>query len=59
MQLISKGGPDGSTEVIMYQIYQESFLNNNYGMGCALSVIVLVILLALTALNMKFGEAKD
>ena len=59
VQLISKGGPDGSTEVIMYQIYQESFLNNNYGMGCALSVIVLVILLALTALNMKFVEAKD
>lgn len=59
VQLISKGGPEGTTEVVMFQIYQEAFLNNNYGMGCALSVIVLVILLALTALNMKFGEAKD
>lgn len=59
VQLISKGGPEGTTEVVMYQIYQESFLNNNYGMGCALSVIVLIVLLVLTALNMKFGEAKD
>ena len=59
VQLISAGGPDGSTKVILYQIYDEAFQNGNFGMGSAISVIVMVILFILTALNMKFGESKD
>ncbi len=59
VQLISNGGPDGSTKVVLYQIYNEAFQNGNFGMGSAISVIILVILLILTALNMKFGESKD
>ena len=59
VQLISAGGPDGSTKVILYQIYDEAFQNGNFGMGSAISVIVMLILFILTALNMKFGESKD
>ena len=59
VQLISEGGPDGTTKVILYQIYNEAFQNGNYGMGSAISVVVLLILMALTMLNMKFGEEKD
>ena len=59
VQLISQGGPDGATKVVLFQIYNESFQNGNYGMGSAISVILLVILFALTVLNMKWGEAKD
>ncbi len=59
VQLISEGGPDGTTKVILYQIYNEAFQNGNYGMGSAISVVVLLVLMALTMLNMKFGEEKD
>ena len=59
MQLISQGGPDGSTKVILFQIYNEAFQNGNYGMGSAIAVVVLVMLMILTALNMKFGEEKE
>ena len=59
VQLISQGGPDGSTKVILFQIYNEAFQNGNYGMGSAIAVVVLVMLMILTALNMKFGEEKE
>ncbi len=59
VQLISQGGPDGTTKVILFQIYNEAFQNGNYGMGSAIAVVVLVMLMILTALNMKFGEEKE
>lgn len=59
VQLISQGGPDGTTKVILFQIYNEAFQNGNYGMGSAIAVVVLILLLILTALNMKFGEEKE
>lgn len=59
VQLISQGGPDGTTKVILFQIYNEAFQNGNYGMGSAISVVVLLILMVLTMLNMKFGEEKE
>ncbi len=59
IQLISKGGPEGSTSVIMYQIYNEAFSNFNMGMSCAISFVVMVIVMILTAINMKFSDLKD
>ena len=51
IQLITKGGPNNSTMVVMYQIYNEAFQNFNMGMSSAISVIVMVIVLILTAFN--------
>lgn len=59
VQLISGGGPDGTTKVILFQIYNEAFQNQNFGMASAISVIVLVILMILSMINMKFGEERD
>ncbi len=59
VQMISNGGPDGTTKVILYQIYDEAFKNGNYGMACAISTVLLIILMALTVLNMKAGEEKN
>lgn len=53
VQLISAGGPFNSTMVIMYQIYDEAFLNMNVGMSSSLSVIVLILAMIITVLNMK------
>lgn len=59
VQLISNGGPNGKTKVILYQIYNESFQNGNFGMGSAISVVILLILMVLTMLSMKIGDSKD
>lgn len=59
IQLISGGGPDETTEVILFKIYNEAFENGDIGMANAISVIVLIILMLLTMLNMKFGEEKE
>ncbi len=59
VQLISNGGPDGTTKVILFQIYNEAFQNGNFGMGSAIAVVVLILLMILTMLNMKFGEEKE
>lgn len=59
IQLISGGGPNGTTEVILFQIYNEAFMNGNVGMGSALSVVVLIILMILTMINMKLGDEKE
>lgn len=59
VQLISQGGPDGTTKVILFQIYNEAFQNGNYGMGSAIAVVVLILLMILTILNMRFGEERE
>ena len=51
--LISGGGPDQTTKVIMYRIYDEAFTNNNFGFACALSVVVFVFIMILTLVNNK------
>lgn len=56
VQLISQGRPEGATNVLIYLIYSESFQNGNFGMGSAISVVLLIILMALTALSMKFNS---
>lgn len=53
VQLISQGGPDGSTMVIMYQIYNEAFENFNVGMSSMLSVVVMILVSLITMLNIK------
>lgn len=58
IQLISKGGPEGTTRVIMFQIYSEAFENFNMGMSSAISVVVMIIVMILTAFNMKFTKLK-
>lgn len=54
--MISEGGPDGLTKVILYRIWDQAFQNNNLGFASALSVIVFFIVLALTFVNMKITD---
>lgn len=55
--LISEGGPEGSTKVIMYLIYDEAFGgNNNMGMSCTASTIVLVLVMILTVINLRMTK---
>ena len=53
VMFISGGGPRGTTNVIMFQIYNEAFQNFNMGMSSALSVLVMILTMGLSFANMK------
>lgn len=59
VELISGGGPSGTTQVILFKIYNEAFQNANWGLGSAVSVVVLIILMVLSIFTMRFDDAKD
>lgn len=50
INILTKGGPGEATNVIVYDIYRQAFMNYRYGYASAESVILFLIILALTAL---------
>lgn len=58
IHLLTKGGPAGSTEVFVYSIYKEAFINYQFGTGSALSLVLFAIILVLTIIQFVFVEKK-
>lgn len=56
VKMMTQGGPANSTNVIVYEIYQEAFMNSRFGMACAESMILFAILLALTLLQFRLEK---
>ena len=56
VNLMTMGGPGKATNVIVYQIYQEAFMNNRFGVACTQSVILFLVILVLTLLQFKFEK---
>lgn len=55
-KMMTQGGPAESTNVIVYEIYQEAFINSRFGVACAESVILFIILIILTALQFRLEK---
>ncbi|MGW5098914.1 carbohydrate ABC transporter permease [Streptomyces nodosus] len=51
--VITGGGPENATVTILYLIYKYAFLYNDFGGACALSVMLLVLLSAFSALYLR------
>jgi multiple sugar transport system permease protein len=47
------GGPAGSTNVVVFDVYQNSFVNYQFGYASAESLVLLVIILFITVLQFK------
>jgi multiple sugar transport system permease protein len=60
--ILTTGGPQNSTITLVYRIYNTSFIKNDLGMGSAMSLLFLVLLGAITAVQLVLlrsrGEAK-
>lgn len=57
---LTSGGPGYSTSTIDYMIYTKAFVQgNDYGIPCALSVIMLIIVLTFTVIQMNTVEKAD
>lgn len=48
VQLLTSGGPGGSTNVISYYLYEVAFRQQEFGMGSAVGIVLFAIVLALT-----------
>lgn len=54
--VLTEGGPNKATEVLLYSIYQEGFSFLRAGYGSAITVVFLAFVLVLTLLQMRLSE---
>ena len=52
------GGPGRSTETLVYKVYNDGFVNLIMGESAAQSVILMVIVIALTAIQFRYIERR-
>jgi multiple sugar transport system permease protein len=57
--ILTNGGPDNSTITVVLAIYRQAFFLFDLGKGAALSIIVLVILLALNIVQFRILRTSD
>ncbi|UQZ82654.1 sn-glycerol-3-phosphate transport system permease protein UgpA [Paenibacillus konkukensis] len=58
VNILTKGGPINSTNVVVYSIYQDAFINFRFGIGSAQALVLFVIILLLTVFQFKVLEKK-
>ncbi|GEN82513.1 glycerol-3-phosphate ABC transporter permease [Sporosarcina luteola] len=58
IDILTKGGPSQSTNLIVYSIYREAFINYQFGTASAQAVILFIIILIVTILQFKLGERR-
>ena len=59
MKLITEGGPQNSTNVLMYEIYKSAFRNGNASRAGAITSILLLIVLAVVIIQFRMLNEKD
>lgn len=58
MHILTKGGPMNTTDVVVYNIYQDAFVNFRFGIGSAQALLLFAFILILTLIQFKFFEKK-
>jgi multiple sugar transport system permease protein len=59
IQLLTSGGPNHSTDTVMYYIYYTAFKLYRYGYGNAMGVVLMIIIAILSAIQFKLGQSKS
>ncbi|TKT80372.1 sn-glycerol-3-phosphate ABC transporter permease UgpA [Aquamicrobium sp. LC103] len=55
---VTGGGPGKATETLVYKVYNDGFVNLILGDSAAQSVILMIIVIALTAIQFRYVEKK-
>ncbi|WP_432357372.1 carbohydrate ABC transporter permease [Sporosarcina sp. UB5] len=58
IDILTSGGPSQSTNLIVYSIYREAFINYQFGTASAQAIILFLIILVVTILQFKLAERK-
>lgn len=56
VKILTQGGPGDSTNLIVYSIYRDAFFNYRFGSAAAQSVILFLIVMALTLVMFKIEK---
>lgn len=55
---VTKGGPAGATNILVYKVYRDGFLGLDLGGSAAQSVILMIIVITLTVIQFRYIERK-
>ena len=55
---VTRGGPAGATNILVYKVYLDGFVNLDLGSSAAQSVTLMIFSLALTVLQFRYVERK-
>lgn len=58
IDLLTGGGPNNSTNLLVYSIYQQAFSYGHFGFASAQAIILFVLILIATIIQFRFGERK-
>ena len=59
IQLLTSGGPNNSTQTIMYYIYYQAFKLNRYGYGSAMGIILAIIIAIFSAIQFRLARTDN
>lgn len=55
---ITQGGPAGSTNILVYKVFNDGFIGLDLGSSAAQSVILMVMIIAMTVVQFRYVERK-
>ncbi|GGI65276.1 ABC transporter permease [Enterococcus alcedinis] len=59
IQVMTDGGPGRSTNVLVYKIYNEAFVNFEFGYASAISLVMFVIVLGVTVIQFSWNKRME
>ena len=59
IKMLTNGGPNDKTQVAVMWIYENAFIHFRMGYACALSLVLFVIIMVITAIQMKLTQVKN
>jgi multiple sugar transport system permease protein len=57
--IITKGGPNGATDMLMFRTYESAFVFINWGRALALSTVLLLIICVFAAIQLRLLGSKE
>lgn len=58
INIMTKGGPGEATNVLVYSIYKDAFANNRFDLASAESIILFIVMLAITLVQFRYEKKK-
>ena len=55
---VTQGGPGRATEIMVFKVYKDGFIGLNLGSSAAQSVVLMLVVITLTALQFRFVERR-
>ncbi|HUG62379.1 MAG TPA: ABC transporter permease subunit, partial [Methylomirabilota bacterium] len=55
---VTGGGPAKATETLVYKVYNDGFINLNFGSSAAQSVVLMIMVIGLTAIQFRYVDRR-